>query len=172
MRVVNRLAAVLLAFVLVVVGLFAIVQTVSGLLGRPWPVSASGRGQLAGVALSDHRVLWTSIVVGLVGLIALVAQLIPRRQRRLRAAVAPDWWVRRRSIERRSTAAAGFAGGVHHPRVAVGGDGGRWRVRLTGEAPADRRAAVEESVRHELASLGAPADVTVNTSLSQPGRVR
>lgn len=173
MRIINRLAAVLLAFVLIAAGLFAIVQTVSGLLGRPWPVSTSGRGQLGTVPLSDQRVLWTSIVVGLVGLIALAAQLIPRRQPRLPASVGPDWWVRRRSVEQRSTAAAEFAGGVHHPRLSVvGAEGGRWRVRLTGEAPADRRSAVEESVRHELTSLGAPADVTVSATLSQPGRVR
>jgi hypothetical protein len=170
-RVVNRLAAVLLALVLVAVGLFAVVQTVSGLLGRPWPVTLARREELATVELSDRRVLVTSIVVGLVGLIMLVAQLSPRRQQRLPVAVGPDWWVRRRSVERRSSA-AGLGGGAQRARASVGGDATRWKVRVTGEAPADRKATVEQAVRSELATLGAPDEVAVTTALSRPGRLR
>jgi len=118
-------------------------------------------------------VLVTSIVVGLVGLVMLVAQLIPRPRRRLPAiAVGPGWWVRRRSIERRSTAAAVLAGGAQHSKASVDGDANRWKVRVTGEAPLDRQPAVEQAVRAELATLGAPPDVAVTASLRQPGRVR
>jgi hypothetical protein len=172
-RVVNRLAAVLLAVVLLAIGLFAVVQTVSGLLGRPWPVTRAERDALAGVPLSDRRVLVTSIVVGAVGLVTLVAQLIPRPRRRLPAAsVGPGWWVRRQSVERRSATAAAAVGGAQHPRASVNGNATRWKVRVTGEAPPDRQPAVERAVRTELAALGAPPDVTVTASFSQPGRVR
>jgi hypothetical protein len=172
-RVVNRLAAVLLALVLLAIGLLAVVQTVSGLLGRPWPVTSATRDALAGVPLSDQRVLVTSIVVGAVGLIMLVAQLIPRPRRRLPAAsIGPGWWVRRGSVERRAALAAVTAGGAQHPRASVDGNASRWKVRVTGEAAPDRRPAVEQAVRTELAALGAPPDVTVSASLSQPGRVR
>jgi hypothetical protein len=172
-RIVNRLAAILLALVLLAIGLYAVVQTVSGLLGRPWPVTLAGRGALANIHLSDRRVLVTSIVVGLVGLVMLVAQLVPRPRRRLpAAAIGPDWWVRRRSVERRSAVAAAVGGGAQHSKASVDGDANRWKVRVTGEAPPDRQPAVERAVRTELATLGAPPDVTVTASLRQPGRVR
>lgn len=171
MRIVNRLASILLALVLLAAGLAILAQIVSASVDKPWPVPASWRRTLADLPLSDRRVLIASVVVAAVGLIALVAQLVPRRQRRLPVVGAgSSWWVSRRSVERRSEAAA-LGGGARHTRAVAHGNPQQWQVRISGEAPPHRRADVEQSVRDELAILGAPQNVDLSLSLRQPGRV-
>jgi hypothetical protein len=172
MRIVNRLVAIVLSLVLIAVGLLAVVQTVAALFGRPWPIPASWRDRVAVIELGDRRVLAVSIVVGLVGLLLLIPQLFRRPTYRLPLALGSQWWVRRRAIEQRTTTAVALRGGVRHARTAVAGGPDGWRVKVTGEAPADRQSTVEQSIRDELASLGAPADVTVRTSLHPAGRLR
>lgn len=177
MRIVNRIASTILALVLIAGGLLIVVQTIGALASRPWPIPASWRATLQSTTISDRTVLVTSIVVGLVGLIAFVAQLLPRRQQRLPAAVegtavdAPTWWVSRRSVERRSSDAAAQGAGVQHARVMVRGRPQQWQVRISGEAAPHHYDAAEQSVRDELAALGAPPDVTVSRSLRTLGRV-
>ena len=172
MRTVNRIASALLALVLIAGGLLVVVQTVSALVDRPWPIPTDWRRELGDVALSERRVLAICIAIGVVGLIVLIAELMPRRQARLPATMnGTTWWVSRRSAERRSANAAAVGGSVAHPRADVSGNAQRWRVRVRAEAPPHRYEAVERSVREELRALGAPDEITVATSLKQKGRV-
>ena len=171
MRTVNRIASALLALVLIAGGLL-VVYTVSALVDRPWPIPTNWRRELGDVAVSDRRVLAICIAIAVVGLVVLIAELIPRRQARLPAAMnGTTWWVSRRSAERRSAHAAAVGGGVAHPRADLSGNAERWRIRVRAEAPPHRYEAVERSVREELRALGAPDEVTVATSLKQRGRV-
>jgi hypothetical protein len=117
-------------------------------------------------------VLAICIAIGVLGLIVLIAELMPRRQARLPAPMnGTTWWVSRRSAERRSAHAAAVGGGASHPRTDVWGNSQRWRVRVRAEAPPHRYEVVERSVREELRALGAPGEVAVTTSLKQRGRV-
>ncbi len=171
MRTVNRIASAMLALVLIAGGLLVVVQTVSALVDRPWPIPTNWRRELGDVALSDRRVLAICIAIAVVGLVVLIAELMPRRQARLPAVMnGTTWWVSRRSAERRSAHAAAV-GGVAHPRADLSGNAKRWRIRVRAEAPPHRYEAVERSVREELRALGAPDEVTVATSLKQRGRV-
>jgi hypothetical protein len=172
-RIANRLAAILLALILIAGGLLVVVQTVSALAGQGWPIPESWWTDVSSMAVSDNRVLTTSVIVALVGLIALIGQFIRRRPRRL-PATRPDgqiWWLSRRSVERRSADAATYRAGVQHARVSVRGQPDQWQVHLSGEVAPHHFDAAEQSVRDELASVGAPAEVAVTTSLHRLGRV-
>jgi hypothetical protein len=172
-RIVNRVAAALLALVLIAGGLLVVVQTVSALVGQGWPIPESWWTTLSSMAVSDRRVLITSMIAALVGLIALIPQFVRRRPRRL-PATRPDgeiWWLSRRSVERRSADAATYRAGVQHAKVTVRGQPDHWQVRLSGDAAPHHFDAAEQSVRDELASVGAPTDVRVSRSLRRLGRV-
>lgn len=171
MREVNRVASAILAMVLIIAGALVVVQTVSALIDRPWPIERSWYDRLATTPWSDRAVLVTALIVGAIGLLALVAQFLPRRQRYLPAdANGSLWWVSRRSLERRAAHAAQFRGGAQHTKVSIQGDARRWRVRLRGDAPPHRRDGVVQAVRQELVNAGAPS-LEFSLALRQPKRV-
>src|SRR4051794_12292744 len=103
MRVVNRLAGVLLALLLIAVGVLVVAQTVLFLAGRPpWLLPLeSWRDGLSRTELADRRVLATSIVMLVAGLGLLLFQLRRTAPTRLRAAPQDgadpkrhaDWWL-------------------------------------------------------------------------------
>src|SRR5690606_17873667 len=124
---------------------------------RPWPADQRWYDRLAATPWSDRAVLITAIIVGAVGLLALIAQLVPRRQTFLPAeANGSLWWVSRRSVEKRAAHAAQFRGGAQHAKVSIRGDARRWRVRVRGDAPRHRQEGVVRAVQQELVTAGAP----------------
>jgi hypothetical protein len=183
MRVVNRLASIVLALVLIAVGLFVITQTVLFLAGRPpWLVPLeSWRDKLSDTELADRTVLAVAIVAVVAGLAVLIAQLRRVTPTRLRSldSVNPDsdrqaqWWLQRRSVERRAATAAQSVWGVHDVKAHAHGRPTRWALAVTGSGGDGPEAsgAVESAVHRELTRLSVPADVPVSVSLRHSRRV-
>lgn len=186
MRVVNRLAGIVLALLLIAVGLLVIAQTVLFLAGRPpWLLPLeSWRDNLSSTELADRRVLATAIVMLVAGLAVLILQLRRVTPTRLRATGASpaggadpkshaDWWLQRRSVERRTAAAAQSVWGVHDARSRARGRPGRWGLSVSGAAQAgeESTAQVEAVVRRELDRLSVDGEVPVSVSLKHSRRV-
>jgi hypothetical protein len=244
MRVVNRIAALLLGLLLIAAGVLVVAETVLYLLDRPpWLPLESWRDRLSSTQLSHSTVLTVSIIALAVGLLIILAEVRPLRPQRLRttplaapgaagtappgpaAAVRPaapttpaerplaaeqpsgaplagqptgatpaeqptgatpaeqpsaatpagdghaDWWLTRRSVERRAVRAAGRVWGVHDIKARASGKPGRWRLAVNATGPRDGDPAeVEHAVRDELAALAAPTDVPVSTRLRRGHR--
>ncbi len=183
MRVVNRLAGIVLAVVLIAVGAFVIAQTVLFLAGRPpWLLPLeSWRDNLSSTELADRRVLAVAIVALVAGIAVLIAQarrLTPTRLRTLDGADPHSesrarWWLQRRSVERRTAAAAQAVWGVHDVKAHAHGRPADWELSVTGDAAAGEEMvdAVESAVRREMAKLSVPAEVPVSVSLRHSRRV-
>jgi hypothetical protein len=193
MRVLNRLAGLLLAVVLIALGVFTLVQVALWAAGRaPWPAPLeSWRDTLSSTELADRSVLTTSIVVLVAGLLLLLAQLRRVRPLRVRTTVTPvgsggeggtttaghlstgDWWLQRRSVERQVRAAVGSVAGVHDVKAHAEGRPARWRLRVDADAPPDpqSQAQIEFTVRRELARLSVPDTVPVAVSVHHRRRV-
>ena len=190
MRVVNRLAGIVLALLLIGGGLLVIAETVLFLADRPpWLLPLeSWRDTLSSTELADRAVLATAIVALVVGLGVLILQLRRVTPNRLRAAPPtdagpapdgadpkghPDWWLQRRSVERRTAAAAQSVWGVHDAQAHARGRRGRWGLTVSGEAQAgeESTAEVETVVRRELDLLSVTADVPVTVALKHSRRV-
>jgi Family of unknown function (DUF6286) len=174
MWAVNRIATGLLGLVLLAGGLLVALEValVAGGLDPLLPLDA-WRRELTTTPLSDRRVLVTSVVVGVLGLLVLVAQLRPWPPRRVLIG-EPDgteWWVFRRSVERSIEAAANAVTGVAGARAAVRGPERRWRLRMSAQASPERLDAIQRAIRAELQRLSAPEDVPVGVRLRAPRRV-
>jgi len=181
--VVNRIAGIVLALLLIAVGLFIIAQTVLFLTDRPpWLLPLeSWRDTLAGTQLADRTVLVVSIVAVVVGLGVLLLQLRRVTPTRLRSQDTGDpaaeqhteWWLQRRSVERGTATAARSVWGVHDVKAHAHGRADRWQLSVTGSGGDGGEAgdAVESAVRRELTRLAAPADVPVSVSLRHSRRV-
>jgi hypothetical protein len=212
MRVVNRLAAIVLGLLLLAVGALVVAETVLYLLDRPpWLLPLeSWRDRLASTTLANSTFLTVSIIALVVGLLVILAQARPLRPQRLRAhplaapetapageaTAAPtpggetetalggevvpgqpaevaaagnghgDWWLTRRSVERRAVRAAGRVWGVYDVKARASGKPDHWRLAMNATGPRDGDPAeVEHAVRDELAALTAPSDVPVSTRL-------
>jgi len=188
-RVVNRLAGIVLALLLIAVGLLVIAETVLFLAGRPpWLLPLeSWRDRLSSTELADRAVLATAIVMLVVGLGVLLLQLrrvTPTRLRTAPPAGSPpgegpdpkshaDWWLQRRSVERRTAAAAQSVWGVHDTQAHARGRPGRWELSVSGAAQAgeESTAEVEAVVRRELDRLSVTGEVPVSVSLKHSRRV-
>jgi hypothetical protein len=174
MWAVNRVASSVLGVVLLVGGLLAAIEAAVLAAGRsPWLVPLDRwHATLSSMALSDSRVLGTSIVVGVIGLAVLALELRPwPPQRLLTGGVGDPWWVARRSVEQRAADAANGVTGVHHARADVRGKERRWRLRMRAEANPERRDEVIGAVRRELDRLAVPKDIAVKVALRPPRRV-
>jgi hypothetical protein len=183
MRVVNRLASIVLALLLIAVGLLVVAETVLYLTDRPpWLLPLeSWRDTLAGTDLSDSTVLAVSIVALVAGLAVLILQLRRVTPTRLRSAGSGEpgsqpptrWWLQRRSVERRAAAAAQSVWGVHDVKAHAHGRPEQWTLSVTGSGGTgdDSREAVTSAVQRELTRLSAPPDVPVSVSLRHSRRV-
>ena len=176
MRTTNRILSALLGLVLIVVGLVVAIEMALIAAGRAPAVVPLDRWYrwLRSIALDNTWFLATAIGVAILGIILLVAELRPWPPQRVQtnAAAGQPMWIARRSVERRAEVAATTAG-VGHPKSAVRGKPGRWRINVRGAAWPERRDDVASAVRAELDRLYAPSDVALNVSLRRPkGRVR
>jgi hypothetical protein len=170
MRRVNRIATALVGLLLVGLGLLVALEVALIAAGRrPWPVPVDQwYASLRSTTLANRLVLVVAIAVAALGLIVLIAQLWPRRPDRLLTG-DPDgvrWWVSRRSVERRTAAAAQSLVGVSRVRAAVRGREKQWRLNVFANAKDDERPAIEAAVRHELSRLAVADGVAVTVGLS------
>lgn len=176
MRVANRLLSLLLGIVLLAGGLLIALEAVLAAAGQStWLVPADQWYEfLTETLLGDTVVLVTALAVGVVGLVVLVVEL--RRWRPVRLpvhleAADGDWWVARRSAERRLEGAAGKVSGVAGARAKLAARGGPWRGSVRAEAREDSQQAVEQAVQDMLGRLGAPPESSVQVRLGKPRRV-
>jgi hypothetical protein len=171
MWAVNRVGAVLLGLVLLAGGLLVALEMVlvaSG-LGPLLPLEEWQRA-LNTTTHADRWVLGVSIAVGVFGVLVLAAQLRPWPPHRVLTGDpgGTEWWVSRRSVERRVEDAAESVTGVTGAHADIRGAERRWRLRMSAQARPERRDAIQGAVRDELERLSAPTDVPVGVTLRKP----
>ncbi|MFC0531720.1 DUF6286 domain-containing protein [Phytohabitans kaempferiae] len=173
MAVVNRLASLLLGIVLLAAGLLLAIEAALLGLDRPslWVPRDAWYARLTQTRFSDNSFLFVALVIGVVGLLVLLAQLRPRRPDRVPVGEADGWYLNRRSVEQRLAEVANRVPAVHDAHVRVRGRGRQWRAVV--KAAGDRASIpdVEQAVRGELDRLAAPDTVKVGVSLARVRRV-
>jgi Family of unknown function (DUF6286) len=179
MRGINRVASALLGLVLIAFGLLVALETAWVAAGSAplWLPLDRWYANLMHRTLGSVGFLVTAIVVGVIGLIILVLEVLPRKPDRVvtgqdEAAGRRDgrWWLRRRSVERRAATMAAAVTGVNHARAQVLGRPQRWHLRLAATGLSERRDAVNRAVREELQRLDVDDRIEVQVDLRKPGR--
>lgn len=153
MRILNRLAAIVLALLLLGAGALIAAETALIWLNRP-PVLVprdSWYQALSGTSVGDAIVLIVSIGVLTAGIVILFLQLRPWRPVRL-PANGTGWYLRRRSAQRSLAAAVERLPAVASVRARLGRN---WRLRLRAAADSQDRDAVREAALGELGRLAA-----------------
>jgi len=170
-RLVNRLATLLLALALLGGGLLLIAEVVTVALNRPsLVVDRTGWYQtLTSVRLENAWVRTVIIGLGVLGLLILSGQLLRWKPDRLPSRLADGWHLQRRSVERRLAMAADAVPGVASANARVRRDGIGWRTRIRAVGADSSRSEVENAIRRELARLGASADDHVGVKMVRPG---
>ena len=158
MRVVNRLASLLLAIVLLGGGLLLAAEAAAVALDRPsLLIDRTGWfNTLTGTTVGDPVVLAIAIAVGVLGLLILLAQLRRWTPDRVAMSLADGWHLHRRSVEHRLADAADRVPGVTDAKVRVRRRGNSWRSRVRAVGDPSARPRVESAIRQELARLAAP----------------
>jgi hypothetical protein len=172
MRVMNRLASLALALVLLAGGLLIAAEAVLVALRRPaLLIDRPGWYRaLTTTHLGDPVVRTVAIVVLLLGLSILLAQLRRWNPDRLAARFGGGWHLQVRSLERRLSVAANEVPGVTGARARIRRHGAAWRPRIRAGGDPSARPAVETAVRLALDRLGAPPTEPANVDLAR--RVR
>lgn len=171
MRLVNRLATLLLALLLLGGGLLLIAEIFAVALNRP-PVVVDRDGwyrTLTRVRLVDDWVRTIVVGLGVLGLLILFGQLVRWKPDRLPTRLAPGWHLQRRSVERQLATAAGAVPGVASARARVRREGIGWWIRLRVVGEISARPAVESSIRGELERLGASPHDHIGVEMVRPG---
>ena len=179
MRLFNRLAALVLALILIAGGLLIALEAALAAFRRtPWLIpSQRWHDVLVTTRLSDRPALVTAGALLVVGLALLVAEVRrwPPSELPIRLDAADSvtqWRVLRRPAERRLADAAADVVGVGRARARVRLRGREhWRVYVLAEAREDSRGMIEEAVDTELARLAAPMPAEVRLRLTRPRRV-
>ncbi|GAB3977871.1 DUF6286 domain-containing protein [Plantactinospora veratri] len=171
MRLVNRLATLLLGCALLGGGLLLIVEVFAVALDRG-SVAIDRTGwyrTLTGTRLADPWVRTGIIAAGVVGLLILWGQLVRWKPDRLPARFADGWHLQRRSVERQLATVANSVPGVESASARVRREGFGWRTRIRAAGDASVRLAVEFTVRRELEHLGASAQDHVDVQMIRSG---
>jgi|tagenome__1003787_1003787.scaffolds.fasta_scaffold19667136_2 hypothetical protein len=122
MRLINRLLAALLALALFVLGVLVVVEVIAQRLGNEpaivdWPQIYNWASQ---TAWTQGSVRVTCIILAVVGLILLLAELKPRRLKRLPVdSAASDAAYTRRGVATAIGYAVGDVDGISHTSVTV-----------------------------------------------------
>lgn len=172
MRLINRVASLLLALALLAGGLLAAVEAVLvGFDRAPLLIDRQGwYERVTTTRFSDTGFLVVAIVVGLVGLLVLVLQLRRWRPTRLSVPAAKGWHVQRRSAERLLAGVAGGASGISTARVRLRERRGDWHPFVTAVGDPAARPQVEAAVRDEVARLAGHSN-GVDVNVVQKRRV-
>ncbi|MGH9060465.1 MAG: hypothetical protein ACRDZY_13265 [Acidimicrobiales bacterium] len=176
MRVANRVAGLILGLALVGAGGFCAFEVVLAATGHRFLV-VPGRAWLDALRTtpwSAPTAILIVAVIAAVGVVVLVAELVPRRRPRLELPASRPgarWWVWRRSAEslvRRQVEAETPATRV---RLHLVPRRRSWRAKVRSVAGAQTAPAIAESAEAALGRLGAPDAVRIRVKLSKPGRV-
>lgn|GEM_PF-5049823 len=170
MRVFNRLASVVLGVVLAALGVLIAAEAIMLLRGSaPVLIPLSDWYQaLRATTFADQIVMAVAIGLIVLGAIAVLAQLMPRRPVRLPLAVGQDWYAHRRSLEHGVASAVDRIHGVSNARASVTK---HWRCRVTATGDRDSRPDVDEAITAELRRMSAPAERDVRVNLVRSRRV-
>ncbi|ASW54983.1 hypothetical protein [Plantactinospora sp. KBS50] len=163
MRIVNRIATLLLSLVLLAAGLVLVIEAARVGFGRP-PLVVERNSWYT--ALRDTQLNATPVRIGVaaataLGLLIVLSQVRRWRPRRLDVPLGPGRWsVSRRSVERRLARAVTGTPGVRHTDVRVVGPSraGEWRPRIRVAGGPATAAGAQAAARRELDRLGAPPD--------------
>ncbi|MGX7672875.1 DUF6286 domain-containing protein [Plantactinospora sp. DSM 117369] len=171
MRLVNRLAALLLGCALLGGGLLLIVEVFAVALHRESVVvdRAAWYRTLTGTRLEDPWVRTGIVAAGVLGLLILWGQLIRWKPDRLPTRLADGWHLQRRSVERQLATAANAVPGVESASARVRREGLGWRTRIRAVGDASVSMAVEFTVRRELERLGASPHDHVGVQMIRSG---
>jgi hypothetical protein len=169
-RLINRLAAILLALTLLGGGALVIIEVFAVALHRPGLVvdHESWYRALTTTRLRDPWVRTGIVTAGVLGLLILVGQTVRWKPERLPTRLADGWHLQRRSVERHLAGTADSVPGVAFASVMVRREGGGWRTRVRAVGEASLGTAVENAVRRELARLGADPDDPVHVDMVGP----
>ncbi|MFK3979831.1 DUF6286 domain-containing protein [Micromonospora sp. NPDC050397] len=172
MRVVNRLASLLLAIILIGGGLLLAAEAAAVALDLPSLLidRAAWFDALTGTTVDDPVVFAVAIAVGVVGLLILLTQLRPWTPQRLAVPLADGWHLHRRSVEKRLASAADRVPGVRDARARVRRRGNSWSSRIRANGDPSARPQVENAVRQELDRLAAPRVDRLDIRLARSGR--
>lgn len=170
MRVFNRLASVVLGLAVAALGLLVAVEAVALLFNSgPVLIPLSDWYQaLRSTTFADTMVLIVAIGLIVLGAVAVLLQVIPRRPVRVPLAVGQDWYAHRRSLEHGVATAVDRVHGVTGAKATVNK---RWRCRVSAAGDGDARPEVDEAVTAELRRMSAPAERDVQVHLGRPRRV-
>ena len=174
MRVVNRLASLVLALVLLAGGLLLAAEAVTVGIGRP-SVLIDRRGwygTLTGTHLGHPVVRAVAIAVTVLGLLILLSQLRRWTPDRLSMALGDDWHLQRRSVERQLASSVDEVPGVRSASVRIRRRGRHWRPRIRVVANPAARPEVERAVREELERLAAPRTDAMEVELIRDRSLR
>ncbi|GIG91148.1 DUF6286 domain-containing protein [Plantactinospora endophytica] len=170
MRLVNRLATLLLGCVLLGGGLLLIVEVFAVALHRESVVvdRADWYGTLTSTRLEDPWVRTGVVAAGVLGLLILFGQLVRWKPTRLPTRLADGWHLQRRSVERQLATAANTVPGVESASARVRREGLGWRTRIRAVGDASVGSTVESTIRSELERLGASPDDHVGVHMVRP----
>ena len=171
MRLVNRVASLLLALVLLAGGLLVVAEVIVIALDRPSLVvdRAGWYGTLTTTRLGQPEIRAAAVGVAVLGLLILIGQLRRWTPDRLPTGLADGWHLQRRSVERRLATAADTVPGVTTATARLRRRGTVWRAQIRAIGDASARPAVETAVRRELDRLAAPATEHVGVDLVRGG---
>ena len=165
MRVLNRVAGLVLALALLAGGLLAAVEAVLVGLARP-PVLIDRQGwyqTLTSTRFASGGFLAVAAGVALLGLLVLALQLHRWRPTRLPVPDAEGWHVQRRSAERVLASAAAGQPGVDTATVRLHARRGTWQPTVTAVGDPAAQDRVAAAVRAELVRLaGSSNGIEVN----------
>ncbi|RKR85801.1 hypothetical protein BDK92_0010 [Micromonospora pisi] len=172
MRVVNRLASLLLAVILLGGGLLLAAEAAAVALDLPSLLidRAGWFNTLTSTTVGDPVIFAIAIAVGVVGLLILLTQLRPWTPQRLEVPLADGWHLHRRSVEKRLAGAADRVPGVRDARARVRRHGNSWSSRIRAIGDPATRPQVERAIRQELDRLAAPPAARLDIQLARQRR--
>ncbi|MGW4467304.1 hypothetical protein [Micromonospora sp. NPDC004704] len=172
MRVVNRLASLLLAIILLGGGLLLAAEAAAVALDLP-SLLIDRKGwfdTLTSTTVGDPVIFAIAIAVGVLGLLILLTQLRRWTPNRLAVPLADGWHLHRRSVEHRLANAADRVPGIRDARVRVRRHGDSWSSRIRAVGDPSARPQVERAVRQELDQLAAPPADRLDIQLARERR--
>lgn len=174
MRLLNRLAVLLVALALLVGGVLVVIEVFAVALHRPGLVvdHDGWYRTLTTTRLRDPWVRTGIVTTGALGLLTLIGQLVRWKPQRLPIRLAEGWHLQRRSVERHLAGTADSVPGVGGANAVVRRRGGGWRTRIRAVGEASLGPAVEQTIRRELARLGASPDDPVDVEMVGPRSAR
>jgi hypothetical protein len=156
----NRMLLAVLGLVLVAGGLLVIIEAIWSWTGNGfvWIPGDSWLSSFKSTAWSDPATIAISVVVGALGLVLLIFEIIPRRPRLAPFATenTGDWMLLRRSTEGRLQRRLAAQVPVSPIRARLNPKRLHWTLKIKVGAASSTRPDLERAARAELSMLRAP----------------